>query len=533
MAIWTSGESIVIATGWGVARMAGKDPRVARFPRGALTRDEDPPALVGFAVVDEGGESALVQREREPVMLWSAEPKSGTLTRCDGADGVLCVAGTGPARLALMVRDADSPGGVALRAGHMEGDTLVAGNVVALPAAGRAQWNSGMIKPGEGWPEDRDRDPDDAAERFDPLALNAEYESSKGPWWRGRVTLHANRHGIALASTYNGMVSVLDPETLVPRFAVRMPTLGEQFEIFVLPLDDGALVTLVANYRHAEFVLLDAKGTPRAQRHNFGKDLAWGPSTPGIAWDDSAVLVNQSLSDDQVMALKLPDLAARRHGKDPGFAVDAGTSPDGNTHVVALALAGHLRPHGWQLTRWRRSGAKWKSEALEMPDFRPVQKPVALADPGARRAEGSPSLAVIADVATPWRAVAGEETVLRIHVGNRGGVASGLYIEIAGDAVEQQHVEALQVTPGGDGPPIPFAAGRTSARAEMPAAMVPAGFLPPAVSGGPKPPPQPVVTFLVKVRARKSGQALMTVRVGPSKGTSGSGMAGRSFVVTE
>ncbi len=534
MAIWTNGESIVIATGWGVARRVGKDWRVARFPRGALKQNEEPPALVGFAMLDDAGERALVQREREPVSLWTAGTGNGTFAPCVGADGVLSVASSKPGSLALLTRTSDTPARVVLRKASMNGETLVPGEVIALPAAARSKWKSGMLKPGEGWPEDREAGPGDAAHRFDPRALNVEYIASSGPSWRARATLHANRHGIGLASTYSGVVAVLDPDTLAPRFAVRVPTLQDQFEIFVLPLASGALVTLVANYRHAEFVLLDKKGASLAQRHTFGEDLAWGPTTAGIAWDDKTVLVNQSLTDDEIHALKLPDLAPKRHGKDPGVAIDAGTSLDGATHVIALAEAGGLQPAEWQLSRAKKNGAKWKSEALDMPDFKPPPKPAAAPAHDARRAEGSPSLGVIADTATPWRAAVGQEVVLLVKIGNRGGAVSGLTIEVAGDAVEKGLVEACDISLDEAGSKSTFASARGAARAEIPVAKVQAAYLP-SPAGAPKPPPQALLTLRLRVSAKKPGMALMTVRVGPGSGApaAGSGMAGRSFVVTE
>ena len=61
---------------------------------------------------------------------------------------------------------------------------------------------------------------------------------------------------------------------------------------------------------------------------------------------------------------------------------------------------------------------------------------------------------------------------------------------------------------------------------------VEAGYAAPEKKGTPMP-PQPIRVIEVRVKAAKQGQGIMTVRVGPrgATGSSGSAMAGRSFVV--
>jgi hypothetical protein len=139
---------------------------------------------------------------------------------------------------------------------------------------------------------------------------------------------------------------------------------------------------------------------------------------------------------------------------------------------------------------------------------------------------------VVADAATPWRGDAGKTVSVRVNVGNRGGAAKGIYVEIAGAAIEQGLVSPIEVRDESGATAVPFETRSGVARAELPDVPVEAGYVAPEKKGTPMP-PQPIRALEVRVKGEKAGQGIMMVRVGPrgATGSSGSAMAGRSFVV--
>jgi hypothetical protein len=211
--------------------------------------------------------------------------------------------------------------------------------------------------------------------------------------------------------------------------------------------------------------------------------------------------------------------------------IDSASNADGTVHLLALSQSNFPSPQNWQVSRWKKSGAKWASSEVPLPDLRAAAAPAVSAAGGPKRADGTPSLGVVADSATPWRGGAGKTVSLRVNVGNRGGAANGVYVEIAGAAVEQGLVTAVDVR-AEPGAAIAFELRGGVARAELPEVVVEAGYAAPEKKGTPMP-PQPIRVLELRVKGAKQGQALMTVRVGPrgATGSSGSAMAGRSFVV--
>jgi hypothetical protein len=164
-----------------------------------------------------------------------------------------------------------------------------------------------------------------------------------------------------------------------------------------------------------------------------------------------------------------------------------------------------------------------------MPDFRPPTPAAAAAN--LQRAEGAPVLGIAADATTPWSAAVGQEAALCFKVVNRGGPLRGLYVEIAGDAVSD-HLVSIAHASADRGPTAEFSPDGRVLRAELPDATLDAGV---TETGRPARDAQPLFDLVVVVRGDKPGSSLMTVRVGPlgTTGTSGSALAGRSFVVTE
>jgi hypothetical protein len=522
MPLWTDGKAYVVATALGVARMEAGQSQVSRLSRGAPRRDEEPPQLEVFAVLDAEGTRALVRRRGEPPVLWTAG--AGDVTAIEGPDLVAAV-GLGGDRLLVAV-GAPGPGGrerVVLRQARMAGGAIQLGDAVELPQPGKLAWRSGLWKKGqEPWPEARDDGGADGG--FDPAAL-----AVRGPdGWSGTVRLSANRCGVALTSTYSGTVAVLDPATLETRMCARVPAALDAFDLFALPVPGGgALVSLVNDHRNTEYVVADRKAKVVASRHKLGKDLAWGAWSAGVLWSDDKVLVNQQLTGAEMHWLSLPDLKPKRFtGEADVCAADSGSSADGSIHLLALVQAGKPSPQNWRLVRYEARGAKPKRAELEMPDLKPPAPPEP--PPNARRAEGPPILGVAADAGPAWSASVGQEVALRLRVSNRGGPLRGLYVEIGGDALSHHLISAAEAA--AKGPSVPFASRGSVLRAELADAALDAGFA--DIKSVPKG-SDPTFDLVVRVRGERPGSALMTVRVGPlgASGTSGSALQGRSFSV--
>ncbi|EYF00263.1 hypothetical protein [Chondromyces apiculatus] len=539
MAIWAKGGAFVIATGWGVARCEGSVESIFRFPTDGLRRDQDPPDLLSFVMLDDDGRRALVQRHGEPPALWTDAEGGGALTPC-APDGILGIAAApGGPMVALTVDEIQGEvRRIVLCPARLEDNRILLGAPLHFKNARRLEWSSALFREGRGWPEhaarnsDNGDDDDDSGEPpFDPHALNVQGRGQWGPWWSGTVQLFANRFGVAVSSTYSGLVAVLDPRTLAVKLTVRVPVERTQFQVFVLPVPEGALITLVANYRHTEFVFVDASGAVRAHRHQFGDDLSWGSDGPGLAWNEETALVSQALDDEQLHVLTLPALSARRFDKEPGYLIDCGSSDDGSIHLLARTERNYGRPHNWRLERWTRQGHRFASQDLPMPDFRRSSAPPT--PPPAPRVEGTPALAVIADATTTWRTGLDEQSTLLVQVSNRGGPVSGLWVEIGGQAITEARVLVEDIALE-SGPASGFVTRGNIARAELPAVSLEAGFeIPAKLPEGEAPPQQPSLTLVLRVRGKRPGQALLTVRVGPRGGasTAGSGMVGKSFVV--
>ncbi|APR77859.1 Hypothetical protein A7982_03206 [Minicystis rosea] len=535
MAIWTDGKDMVLATGHGIARWSGNALQALPYATAGRRRDEDPPEMVSFVMLDAAGKRALVQRAGEPPALWTHG--AGRLAPCEGAEQVEAIAAApgGPMVALWATRPTEGAARLSLRRAALEGARLVLGDEIAIPEAPRLSWRDSIMKEGEGFPEQPfGADEDDEPEQppFDPRVLAVGIEQGTRTMWRGAVRLSANRFGVGISSTYSGLVGVLDPRTLAFRIAARAPTLREQFDLFAAPAAAGMVVTLVANYRHTEHVLVDEQGAVRGSRRAFGKDVAWGGRGPALAWDDATVLVSQNLNDDEVYSLSLPALGAKRFGNDPGILVDGGSSADGSAHAIALTQANYMHPKNWRIALWTKRGARFRATEVEAPDFRPVEPP--RPPPGPERHKGAPSLAVSADPATPWRGTLGGEITLRVRVENRGGPVRGLFVEVSGAALADGLSSAVAVE--GDGPPSTPVRKGAVARAELAKSEIQAGFAPSERrdKSAPPLPPQPAITLTLRVRADKAGQGLLSVRVGPlgASGTTSSGMVGRTLVVT-
>ncbi len=516
MSLWTNGDAHVVATGWGVARAEGKTSEISRFSTEGLKRDQDPPPVELLAVLDPDGRSALVRRRGEALQLWTAGEGFSAVEGPMLLDAIAI--GEGAVLAVVAGKDRAT-----LHRCKVEGDSVVAGDPIALPKGERLSFASALGDEVEPlWPEeDDDRDENDPP--FDPAALSI--LSPVTGHWPGRVRLSANRCGIALTSTYSGMVALLDPKSLKPQLTLRVRTEEDQLDLFALPVPQGVLLTLVANFRNTEYLLVGPKREVMAHRHKMGKELAWGASSAGLLWSDDKVLVNQQLGSANPFFMALPGLAPKQFGKEEAVVIEASSNADGSRHVLATTPPGSLRPQSWKLVAYDPSAKKLKAENLSMPDFKPPPPPVAKPEKR-KRAEGSPVLAMRPDQSTPWRANLKETTALRLQVMNRGGPLAGMYVEVAGNAVAEGLIASEEVTLGGA--KGQFEKKGSAFRAEISDAKLDAHF-----ADASRADPAPSIELVVKLRAERPGNGLMTVRVGPlgATGIMGSAMEGRSFVV--
>jgi hypothetical protein len=516
MPLWTDGSAYVVATGWGVARCDEAKPQITRWATEGLKKNQEPPPLEVFAILDDEGRRALVRREGEPCGLWSA---GESFEPVEGIDVVEAV-GIGGGEILAAAGEGDR---VVLRRAKLEKKKLAPGGTIALPPATKLKWSSGIWEKGEEkWPEsDGERDENEAP--FDPNALLL--RSKVTAFWLGRVRMSANRCGIAVTSTYGGHAALLDPRTLEPKICVRVPTDPDDLEIYGLPVPQGILLTMVKEDQDTEYLLVGPGGEVVAHKHKLGKETAWGASSPGVLWTDDKVLVNQRHEDAAMYFLALPGLTPKQFGKEAVNVVAAASNADGTRHVIATSKPDDKKQEGWKLLRYDPSSKKVKGEALAMPDFKPPPPPIAKPEKR-KRAEGSPVLAMKPDQATPWKATVKEAAALRLLVMNRGGPLSGMYVELAGNAVSDALIEAEDATLGGA--KARFEKKGSSFRAEISDAHLDAHF-----ADASRADPAPSIDLVVRIRAQRAGNALMTVRVGPlgATGITGSAMEGRSFVV--
>jgi hypothetical protein len=514
--IWIENDACVVATAWGIARVGSDEPPFV-YSRKGLRRDQAPPEMMVFAVLDPEGQRALIKRDGEGCAVWShGAPALSPL----GAPAVFAAVSRSPGELVVAVPDAgDGRQRLGLHRARLSGSTLELGTVIELPPAPRLEWESPLWSWSHKWPEDDpDADPD---EPFDARALGVKHRTRES--WLGRLRLVQNRCGIAVAATYSGIVAVLDRRTLEPRLCVRVPTDQEQFDIMALPTPTGVLITLVADYRHTEYVFVEDGGTLVATRSRLDGDLGWGASSAGILWNELSVLVNQS---DAMYRLSLPSLKATRwRPAGERYAVDAGASTDGTLHAIAFTTGNYKNPKSWQLERYDATKSKSQATELAMPMFREIET---RARSSPSRADGAPALGLTSDKA-PWNTSVGATLRLELALSNRGGAAGGLYVELGGDAARSL-VSGVRVSAGAS-KDVAFEKRGATWRAELPDAELEAGFADAAdakLVGG-----QPTVSLVVEALGERAGSALMTVRVGPmgATGTTGSALQGRSVTV--
>jgi hypothetical protein len=492
MPLWTNGSAYVVATGWGVSRSEGKKSESSRYPNEGLKRDQEPPSVLAFATLDAEGRTALIRRDAEPSAIWTAGAGFDPIDAPDLYGAVSLE----PGAMLVAVEHEDR---IVLRRAKLDGKQLSFSATIDLPAAQKVKWPSGLWEKGdEIWAEE------------DEL---------------GRVQMVSNRCGIAVASPLSGIAALIDRTTLAPKLSVRVPIDDEDFGFYALPVPQGILLTLVIAGGNTEYLLLSDKGEVVAHKHKLGKELATGATNGGLLWADDKVVVSQNLNSAAMYFLGLPGLAPKQLGKEEAMMIESTSTETGSHHLLAIGAAG-AKSSAWKLLQYDPNAKKLKGEELAMPDFKPPPPPVQKPEKR-KRSEGSPVLAMKPDQGTPWRAAANESTALKFQVSNRGGPLAGMYVELGGNAVSDALIAGEDAVLGGV--KGRFEKKGSAFRAEMSDAKLEAHFAD-ATRGD----PAPAIELVIKLKAQKAGNALMTVRVGPigATGTMGSAMEGRSFIVT-
>lgn len=497
MSVWTNGVVRLIATPQGIARSEGGAYEITPNPPRGRKRELALEDVDLFVITDAAGEVALYRQKMQPLQVW----RRGTgFTACDTARrSVESVAST-PNGLVAIVADAD---GRTLVRASLDGDALHAGEPIAVPEASRV----GVVDPFFLYPwAETDIDPS-----FDARRL----ASAKDGHLLGAVRLFANPFGLAMTSTYSGLVAVFDASTLKPKLAVLLPTQRQQFDLYAVAVADGVFVTVVVNGRHSLHLHLGVDGAPVASRKAFGKEEANGEGHALVL--GKRVLVNQG-RDGGVQQLGLGDLKPKLF-RDHVRVVASSSASDGRAHLVELTgPAGENRE--WKLLR--DGGPRLQTEECEAPSF--ASTPEAADTSAMPKVTGPANLGVAAISATPWIVAASASTRISLNVTNRGGASKGLWVELGGPAIAAGHVEPIAAS-------IDGSTAALAPRAELVEANLEAASAPPQQKGPQPPIPLPAITLEVELRGKLAGSALLTVRVGPL-GATGSAMCGRPFEVT-
>ena len=514
MPLWLRDNTWIVATGWGIARWDGGKYDVYRYPRGERRADQDPPAIAAFAVLDDEGKVALVQREGEELGCWRAGVAGSEVEPLCGGP-IRTALGLAGGRLLLVAVETTDRARAVLRQGRVEDGALVAGERIALPAAKKVPVRAVLFAADTVlFPEDRGN----AA--FEPETLDL---CAKPNAWAGTVRLSESPYGIAVTSSYSGLVAVLDPATLAPRFALRFPAMDPPYQIFALPVPQGVLVTMCVGGKQSGYVLVDERGEILGSCGKLGNEPAMVAETEGVLCGETVEIA----SNDRLWTLALPTLRPRKHpGGADAYPIAHAVGADGS-RLVAYTAHNHEKPQNWRLVHTPGGTGRRRGREVQMPDFRPPPEPASPAEPP--RVVGPATLGLVAEK-VPWQVAVGEEAVLQLELANRGGPVKGVYIELSGDALAQKSIVALDVTVGDQTAPFTGDAPR----AEVTELAIDPGYVEPTGKRprqAPPLPPPPSVSLTVRVRGAKAGNGLLMIRVGALSGGA-SAMQGRGIVVS-
>lgn len=520
MPLWLAGSTWIVATGWGIARWDGTKYDVHRFSRAGMRADQDPPGLDVFAVLDDDGTAALIRRSGEDLQVWRIGEGGGEIATIAGGPIRTAIGAGGGTIIAVTEHVTDRPRAI-LRRARVAGDAVELGEAIALPAPTRARWKS-ALHPDGGFNEDRDDDEAaKAAPPFEPGALGLRRAGAAGAWI-GDVRISDSPHGIAVASTYSGVVAVLDRATLAPTLCVRVPALATKYDVHAVAVPQGVLVTLVAGKKTTEYVLIGPGAEVVASCAMLGKEPAGAAETEGVFCGETIEIASQ----DRLWTLALPTLRPRKHpGGADAFPIAHAVTADG-ARLVAYTEHEHERPHHWRLVHTPGGTGRRRGREVAMPDFRPPPEPATPALPP--RHVGPAALGLIADK-VPWLVAVGGEAALQLVLANRGGPVKGIYIELSGPTIEGKQVEPLSITAGEV--TVPFVG--SPPRAELTELALDPGYVEPTGKRprqAPPLPPPPSVALTVNVRGAGAGSGLLMVRIGALAGGA-SAMQGRGITV--
>ena len=535
MRVFTDGEThLVLGSGGLAVFRSGSEPKLlpigAAAKRGAIA---SPPREV-LAPLDEDLDRVLVTVERTAyeVSLDGTAPRRLTdrvLDAVRGHDGRLFAVtanGTGEEPEAQLIIATLEPG-----------EGLVATDTLKLPPPVRIEWPKATIweEGVDPWPES-DEDFDAKEHKLDAIAVG--YSSRDGTTFFDSVHLATSAHGVALASTYSGVIAVVRPDAREVAFTVRVPATRDAQEIFAVPTKEGVLVVTTMHGKNSAVLHVAPNGKVLAHLSRLADGLAFGLGVPFLV-DDTRALLVQSLKGGKVTALTLPGLAADVLGDlDMKLAGESSafTSEDGRASIIGLGDMAYL---------FRVSD---DAEVEIMPIMMPAapvgakRLPVAPPQTGPARAIGRPALALSKATAGAgeWPATRESTTTIDVAFSSAGGKGKGIYVEVGGPAFASGLVVAEFVSIGkGDAKvEAKFTVRGGASRAELPEVALEAAYAieePRRRTTRPEPPPpMPVMIVRVGVRGAKPGANLLTIRVGPLGAEPGRGSAlqGKRLVVS-
>jgi hypothetical protein len=466
---------------------------------------ETPAHVTSIAALDPGFSRFVVGREARPFAvektfsIWSAD--AGTIVPLTG-DPVLDLVVAPSGKVVALAGPAKDGGEVGLFQATIDGTSLRLDRAIPLSPVRIPFGKSRDYAEDRRLKAQKDGDDPDEDDQGSPGALARFRRVKPGQLWvSGRVHLSANAYGIGVASTFRGVVAVLDPETLASTLAVRLPSPIEQHDLFVSAAPGGAIVTSVVDGRDSSVAFVSLEGKRVAEKTTVNKEVPYG-------WMHEAVLVTRDravvgTTSAGAVSVSLPKLSTKVASAGESL-VGGATNRDGRKAFWAYGEPRSDKPEGWQFFL----AEDGKEEELDLEGA--LSPPVARAKPipsDTRRAAGSAVLGVSPQAA--WTAVTGAETDLPLSVTNTGGATERLDVVLAGPALDAGLVALLtrQVSVL-----VPGAVKNEDPRR-------------PDIPGGP-------VTIRVRIAGKKAGNALLTVRVTPSGQTSGSALCGRPIVVT-
>jgi hypothetical protein len=515
MNVWTDGETTVVL---GARGLSVHDAEGARRILGEEQLGMAPPspsrsgwrwATRRMLAVTPGAERALFSNG-------AGEPVLATL---DGAP---------PEILPVRIVEAVALGGDRFAAVHiarLKGRDVARLGIGTLPLKKRTKWSI-------------DLDPA-RPNRVDwPNVIWA--DGVNPPWSRARcstsssdVRLDSNRFGLALADSASGTIAVVRPGGRSFESVMRIPAQAEG-RCWASCTERGVVVGLCIEGREGAIVRFDERGRPVVwvERDGLG---------PGHVTDDGE-LVYAMIGEQELRladADSLDDAAAHLFGGedatgDPSLWVVGRNGKGG--HAIALGLGHHVISFEGEL-------ASGESHRVEQPEDAPISEPPMAADdadsarpaPAVERVRGPAQLSLDPTRKTPeWSFESGANFEIRVPVVSIGGGAKGLFIELAGDAVDRGIIapEGAEVA----GQRVGEARFDGGKRVSLPEYEVEAGaVLPDAKKVRERfasAPADMFHTVVIRGKVAAAGAGLLTVRVGfEGAGNTGSLMRGRSISV--